>query len=161
MGWKYFFIAPGSSRQNLQRTIMARIDIEMTGKFVFETILEVRMADINTANHLGHDAFVSLMNEARVKFLAHLGVPMPGVEETGLIIADLAVSYKSQAFYQDRLRFEIGAGEFNKYGCDIFYRATNMKTGDLVGLAKTGIVFFDYSKNKVTNIPHSFVSHFV
>ena len=82
------------------------------------------------------------------------------LDETGLIIADLAVSYKSQAFYKDRLKFEIGAGEFNKYGCDIFYRVTNIKSGDLVVLAKTGVVFFDYSKNKVTHIPAAFISHF-
>jgi len=140
---------------------MARIEIEMIDNFVFVTELNVRMADINSANHLGHDAVVCLMNEARVQFLESLGFPIPGVEEKGLIIADLAVSYKSQAFYKDRLKFEIGAGDFNKYGCDIFYRVTNVKTGNLVVLAKTGVVFFDYSKNKVTNIPEAFVSHFI
>jgi len=140
---------------------MARIEIEMIDNFVFVTELKVRMTDINSANHLGHDAVVSLMNEARVQFLASLGFSMPGSEETGLIIADLAVSYKSQSFYKDRLKFEIGVGDFNKYGCDIFYRVTNAKTGDLVVLAKTGVVFFDYSKNKVTTIPEAFVSHFI
>jgi len=140
---------------------MARIEIEMIDNFVFVTELKVRMTDINLANHLGHDAFVSLMNEVRVQFLDYLGFPIPGVEEKGLIIADLAVSYKSQSFYKDRLKFEIGAGDFNKYGCDIFYRVTNTKTDDLVALAKTGVVFFDYSKNEVTNIPEAFVSHFI
>jgi len=140
---------------------MARIEIEMTGNFIFETELKVRMADINTANHLGHDAFVSLMNEARVQFLEYLGFYRPGVGKTGLIIADLSVSYKSQAFYKDRLKFEIGAAVINKYGCDIFYRVTNTKTDDLVVLAKTGVVFFDYSKNRVITIPEEFVSHFI
>ncbi len=139
---------------------MARIEIKMTDNFVFVTELEVRMTDINPANHVGHDAFVSLINEARVRFLEYLGFPGPGVGKKGLIIADLAVSYKEQSFYKNRLKFEIGAGDFNKYGCDLFYRVTNMKTGGLVLLAKTGIVFFDYSKNRVTNIPEAFVSHF-
>jgi len=137
---------------------MARIEIEMTDHFVFVTELEVRMTDINQANHVGHDAFVSLINEARVRFLESLDFPMAGVEEKGVIIADLAVSYKSQSFYKDRLKFEIGAGDFNKYGCDIFYRVTNLKTGDLVVLAKTGVVFFDYSKKKVAKIPEGFAS---
>ena len=140
---------------------MARIEIEMIDNFVFVTELEVRTTDINPANHVGHDAFVSLIHEARVRFLEYLGFPFAGVEKKGLLIADLSVSYKSQSFYKDRLKFEIGAGDFNKYGCDIFYRVTNIKTGDLVVLAKTGIVFFDYSKNKITNIPEAFVSHFM
>ena len=139
---------------------MARIEIEMIDKFVFVTELEVRMSDISLANHVGNDAFVSLINEARVRFMAHLGFPAPGGEKKGLILADLAVLYKSQAFYKDRLKFEIGAGDFNKYGCDIFYRVTNVNTGNLVVLAKTGVVFFNYAQNKVTPIPEAFVSHF-
>ncbi len=140
---------------------MARIEIEMTDNFVFVTELEVRMTDINPGNHVGHDAFVSLINEARVRFLEFLDFPVKGAGKKGLIIADLAVSYKAQSFYKDRLKFKIGAGDFNKHGCDIFYRVTNMKTGALVLLAKTGIVFFDYSKNRVTNIPEEFVSLFI
>ena len=140
---------------------MARIEIEMIEKFVFSTELDVRMSDINPANHVGHDAFVSLIHEARVRFLEHLGFPIIETDKKGFIIADLAVSYKSQSFYKDRLRFEIGAGDFNKYGCDICYRVTNVKTDNLVLLAKTGVVFFDYGKNKVANIPKNFVSHFI
>lgn len=140
---------------------MARIQIEMTDNFVFETELDVRMTDINMANHVGHDTFVSLINEARVQFFEYLGISAPDVEKTGIIIADIAVSYKSQSFYKDRLKFEIGAGDFNRYGCDIFYRITNSKTGDLVVLAKTGVVFFDYSRNKVTRIPEAFAAHFI
>jgi acyl-CoA thioester hydrolase len=139
---------------------MARTEIKMIDNFVFETKLEVRMTDINVANHLGHDTFVSLINEARVQFMESLGFPEPGTGKVGLIIADLEVSYKAQAFYKDKLKFEVGAGDFNKYGCDIFYRVTNIKTGDLVVLAKTGIVFFDYFKNRVTNIPEAFISNF-
>ncbi len=140
---------------------MARIEIEMIDNFVFETELEVRMTDISPANHVGHDAFVSLISEARVRFLDYLGLPILRVGKKGLIIADLAISYKSQSFYKDRLKFEIGAGEFNKYGCDIFYKVTNIKKCKLVVLAKTGVVFFDYSKNEVAHLPKAFVSHFM
>ncbi len=138
---------------------MACIEIEMTDNFIFATELEVRMLDINQANHVGHDTFVSLINEARVQFLDSLDFPETGIEKQSLIIADLAVSYKSQSYYKDRLKIEIGAGDFNKYGCDIFYRVTNIKTGDLVVLAKTGVVFFDYAKNRVAEIPEEFVFH--
>ena len=58
------------------------------------------------------------------------------------------------------LKFEIGAGEFNTYGCDLFYRVTNTKTGTLVVLAKTGIVFFDHVQKKLVKTPGAFSSHF-
>jgi len=35
------------------------------------------------------------------------------------------------------------------------------KTNDLILLAKTGIVFFDYAENKITTTPEVFSSHFL
>ena len=139
---------------------MARIEIKMVDGFVFETELTIRTTDLNFANHVGNDTFVSLMQEARTRFFMDLGYSDLDVEGKGTIIADLAVVYKSQSFYGERLKFELGAGDFNKYGCDIFYRVTNAENQKLVLEAKTGIIFFDYEKNKVTTIPAGFMSHF-
>ncbi len=140
---------------------MARVEIEMTEKFVFETQIKIRISDVNYAHHVGNDAFVTLINEVRVRFFRNFGFSEADIGGKALIISDLAVSYKSQSFYGDELKFEIGAGEFNKYGCDIFYRVTNIETGKLVILAKNGIVFFDYTNNKVTKIPNAFSSLFL
>ena len=142
------------------RIIMARIEIKMVDVFVFETELTIRTTDLNFANHVGNDNFVSLMQEARTRFFMDLGYSDLDVEGKGTIISDLAVVYKSQSFYGERLKFELGAGDFNKYGCDIFYRVTNAENQKLVLEAKTGIIFFDYEKNKVTTIPAGFMSHF-
>lgn len=137
---------------------MARIEIKMVDVFLFETELTVRTTDLNFGNHVGNDAFVSLMQEARTRFFMSLGYSDLDVEGKGTIITDLAVVYKSQSYYGERLKFELGAGDFNKYGCDIFYRATNAGNQKLVLEAKNGIVFFDYEKNKVSAIPKGFLA---
>lgn len=139
---------------------MARIEIKMVDVFLFETELTIRTTDINFANHVGNDTFISLMQEAKTRFFMDLGYSDLDVEGKGTIISDLAVVYKSQSYYGERLKFELGVGDFNKYGCDIFYRATNAENQKLVLEAKTGIIFFDYEKNKVTTIPEGFISHF-
>ena len=148
------------AKVRILRTIMARIKIKMVDVFLFETELTIRTTDLNFANHVGNDTFVSLMQEARTRFFMDLGYSDLDVEGKGTIISDLAVVYKSQSFYGERLKFELGAGDFNKYGCDIFYRVTNAENQKLVLEAKTGIIFFDYEKNKVTTIPAGFMSHF-
>lgn len=66
--------------------------------------------------------------------------------------------YKAQARYGDRLKIEMAAKEFNKYGCDIFYRVTRIPDTPLVLEAKTGIVFFDYLENKVIRMPEAFAA---
>ena len=135
---------------------MARVQLDMIKNFTFKTELSIRITDINYGNHVGHDSFISLLHEARLRFLHNIGFSEANIDGKALILSDLVVSYESQAFYGDKLLFEIGAGEFNKYGCDIFYRVSNKKSKKLVLLAKTGIVFFDYSENKITTMPGIF-----
>lgn len=138
---------------------MARIEIKMVDYLLFETELTIRTTDINLANHVGNDTFVSLMQEARTRFFMDLGYSGMDIEGMGIVISDLVVVYKSQSYYGERLKFELGAGDFNRYGCDIFYRVTNAENQKLVLEAKTGIVFFDYENNKVSTIPEGFMSN--
>lgn len=125
---------------------MARVEIKMIDRFLFETELTIRKKDINSANHVGNDTFVSLIQEARIRFFKHLGYMDLDIEGKGIVISDLVVVYKSQSYYGDRLRCEIGVCDFNKYGCDIFYQLSNSETNALVVQAKTGIVFLTIPK---------------
>lgn len=135
---------------------MARVRFELPDTYFFSTELDVRIQNINYAGHVGHDAFISLLHEARIRFFHHIGYTEADVEGCATIISDLAVVYKAQALHRDRLTCEIAAGEFNKYGCDIFYRMTHARNNTLILEAKTGIVFFNYLENKVTRMPRGF-----
>lgn len=128
----------------------------MPETYIFNTCLDVRVDDINNAAHLGHDRFIILLHEARVRFFASLGYTQMNVEGKGMVISDLSVIYQAQSFYGDVLKVEMGGDDLNKYGCDLFYRITNKATGQVILEAKTGIVFFDYDENKVCLIPQPF-----
>jgi acyl-CoA thioester hydrolase len=135
---------------------MARITLTLPDTFTYYTELTVRIQDINYGNHVGNDAFVSLLHEARIRYFTHLGYSETDIEGCAIVISDLAVVYKAQALHRDRLKCEIAAKEFNKYGCDIFYRVTHAQKNTLILEAKTGIVFFNYRENKVTRMPRAF-----
>ena len=135
---------------------MARITLTLPDTFAYFTELSVRIQDINYGNHVGNDAFVSLLHEARIRYFNYLGYSETDIEGCAIVISDLAVVYKAQARHKDRLKIEMSAGEFNKYGCDIYYRVTRMPDKALILEAKTGIVFFNYLENKVTRMPEKF-----
>ena len=46
---------------------MARIKLLMPEQKIFSTDIAVRITDINYGNHVGNDAFVRLIHEARVQ----------------------------------------------------------------------------------------------
>ncbi len=135
---------------------MARIELDVGKTFIFETEIPVRISDINYGCHVGNDAFISLIHESRIQFFNHLGYTETDIEGKSLVISDLAVIYKSQAFYGDMLKFEVNVADFNNNGSDLRILCKNSKTGVLVLKAKTGVVFFDYTRKKVASVPEKF-----
>ncbi|HEX4856609.1 MAG TPA: thioesterase family protein [Limnobacter sp.] len=133
---------------------MARIQLEFPdNQFIFDTLLTVRITDINAGNHLANDSMISMISEARARFLHHMGVPELSEDRTGIIVTDLATVYKSEAHARDQLLFSVGVMDFNRYGCDIIFRITRPADRKLIALAKSGFVFFNYSHGKVVPMP--------
>lgn len=132
---------------------MARVKIALPPFFSFTTQLPVRITDLNYGAHLGNDALLSLLHEARVQFLAHLGTAeFNAATQLGFIMADVAIEYKAEAFYGDVLHFEVGANDLSKYGFDIVYQIKN-QAGREVARAKTGMLAFDYNTRKLRVLP--------
>lgn len=139
---------------------MARVKLELAETFCFTTELDVRVTEINYGNHVGNDRMVSLLHEARLRFLRSMGFGEFNIGGIGLMVSDLVVVFKAESFVGDVLRFELGVTDFNKYGCDIIYRVSNADDGKLVTEAKTGIVFFDYDERKIAQVPKVFLDQF-
>ena len=136
---------------------MARIKLELPETFPFRTELTVRITDLNYGGHLGNADTLVLIHEARVRFLKSVGYSEIDVEGYGTIMLDSVILYKSQAFAGEILVVEVAAGDFNRIGCDIFYRLTNKETGVVVATAKTGISVFDYESQKRVSPPAAFI----
>ena len=139
---------------------MARVNLDLPDCFTFNTELDVRVTEINYGNHVGNDRMVSLLHEARLRFLRKMGFGEFNIGGVGIMVTDLIVSFKAESFVGDVLNFEVGVTEFNKYGCDFIYRVSNVDDGRLVTEAKTGIVFFDYDERKIARIPRVFLEYF-
>jgi acyl-CoA thioesterase FadM len=140
---------------------MARLKLEFADElFCFSTQLTVRVTDINAANHLGNDSMISMISEARARFLYENGMPEVDAEGTGIIVTDLATMYRAEAHARDVLVFEVGVMDFNKYGGDIIFRITRPKDRTLVAMAKYGFVFFNYKRGEVVPMPEEFRAKF-
>ena len=135
---------------------MARIKLDLPETFDFATELPVRITDINYGQHLGNDALLALLHEARVRFLQSRGLSEVDVGGCGLIMVDAVLVYKAQAAYGAVLTIEIAAQDLDKLGCDFVYRVTNKATGGEVARAKTGVICFDYAAGKPVRCPERF-----
>ena len=120
----------------------------------------MKIADVNAGGHLGNDSLLSLIHEARVRFLKKLGYSEMDVEGFGILMVDSVIVYKSEVFHGEVLRLEVTVDDITRCGCDFLYKITRKETGKKAAEAKTGIVFFDYTKKKVVEVPEKFKSIF-
>lgn len=137
---------------------MPRIKIELPEKFIFSTEIPIYIGHINYGHHLDNALMLSLVSEARVRFFKSLGYTELDVEGVGIVVADVAAQYRSEAFHGETMRVEMAADDFNKYGCDLVWRMSDLATGREVARGKHGILFFDYSARKATSAPAAFIA---
>jgi acyl-CoA thioester hydrolase len=135
---------------------MPRIKIEIPKNFMFNTEIPVRITDINYGGHLGNDSLLSIIHEARLRFLKHLGYSESNIEGVGIIMIDAGIQYKSESFYGDELIIEVAVTDFTGIGCDFVFRLINKNSDKEIATAKTGIVFFNYEKRKTAAVPSAF-----
>lgn len=134
---------------------MARIKIDVPGKASFSVTLPVRISDINYGNHLGYDAMVNLIHEARILWLKEGNYSELKIENYSLIMADLAVEYKAEGFHGDALTIDLSIGEVGRANFDLYFTIKN-QNDTLIAKAKTGMVCFDYTTKKVVSLPENF-----
>ena len=137
---------------------MPRIKIDLPERFSFSTEIPIYINHINYGNHLDNSALISLVSEARVRFFKALGYTELDVEGCGIVVADVAAQYKSEAFPGEVLVFEMAADDFNKYGCDLVWRISDKASGREVARGKTGVMFFDYTARKAALVPPAFAA---
>ena len=139
---------------------MGRIKIDFPEVVLFSTEMPIRISDINYGGHLGNDAVLAIVHEARLRALKEKGFSELDVGGTGLIMADAAVVYRSEAFHGETLVVDVALVELSKYGFDFVYRLRDKATARDVAFAKTGMVFFDYSLKRISKTPDAFKTAF-
>lgn len=131
---------------------MARIKLNLPS-FSFFASIPVRITDVNYGKHLGNDAVLSLIHEARMQYLQQAGFTELEFAGVGLIMSDAAIEFKAEAFYGDVLKIYVAATDFSKIGFDLYYKLVKTEDETLVAQAKTGMICFDYAQRKIAAVP--------
>ena len=135
---------------------MNRVKVTLPTVFHFSTVLTMRISDLNYAGHVGNDSFLSLLHEARERFLRSHGYAELDIAGIGLIMTDAAIEYKKELNHGDTLRISVAAEGFDKLGFDVFYLLELVNGNEVIavaGKAKTGMMCYDYTLKKKMSVP--------
>ena len=136
---------------------MSRIKLKEQPSYEFTFQLQVRITDINIANHLGHVELIGMLHEARHQFFTRLGFSELnlGEENVGIVIVDLVTNYLQEVFAGEIIDVDLRLDELKERSFRIYYR---MRRGsDIISLAETGISPFIYGGSKPVAVPEKFV----
>lgn len=133
---------------------MARVQLELPEQVQYRVRLSVRITDINYGGHLGNQALLGMLHEARVQLLNSFGLrELDHHGGVSLIMTDSVIIYRGEAFAGEELEIAMSVGDFNKYGFDVFYAVHEVSSGREIARAKTGMLCFDYQARRVLSMP--------
>ena len=136
---------------------MPRIKLVEQEGYEFRSSIQVRPQDVNYSGHVGNDNLISLVGAARAQLFHSLGLSELdlGDRQTGIIITDLIVNYKAEAFMFDELLVETHLDEFAEKGFRMFHRIR--KDSKLIALVETGFVTYNYAAKTAAPVPELFL----
>jgi acyl-CoA thioester hydrolase len=136
---------------------MPRIRLKELLSYEFQYTTRLEPRDINYGGHLANDALVSLADTARADAFHSLGLQEInlGDGQTGIIMSDLVVNFRAEAFMFDEIVIDTHIGELSRNSFRFFHRVAK---GDIVvALVETDLQAFNYIAGKVAPVPGTFL----
>lgn len=135
---------------------MQRVKFKIEGNPFFTWNSDLHVEHMNYGNHLANDKVLTLCHEARVRWLRSRDHSELDIYGKGLIQSDAMIMYRSQGFIGDNISVELYMGDFNSKAFDLYYKISNTDTKTEIARVKTGMLFFDYETNSITNAHEDF-----
>lgn len=115
--------------------------------------LTVRVTDMNYGRHLGHDAVVSLLHEARVQAFATLDLVEWDMQGYPSIVADLAVQYQHEARWPEALVIETAVPDPQGKALTIYQRVRKVAPDTIVATARVNQLLLDPQTGRPAAVP--------
>src|SRR3954447_4893282 len=144
----------------------SRIDVpadgrDIEGDFAHRHLVEVRLADTDAMGHVNNANYLTYVEIARVAYYEQVtGNALPigthGAEE-GMILAEIRMTYRSPAFYGERLTVETRVERIGRTSFGMAHRITAPQSrygpARLVAVADSTLVSYDYSDEHPIPVP--------
>ncbi|MDR5866586.1 acyl-CoA thioesterase [Halomonas koreensis] len=117
--------------------------------------LTVRVTDMNYGRHLGHDALVSLLHEARIQALAALGLAEGDMGGYPSVAADLAVQYQAEARWPEALVADTAIPAPGRKAITVYHRLRREADAAVVATARLNLMLVDPASGRPVAIPEA------
>jgi acyl-CoA thioester hydrolase len=139
---------------------LARIKVIVRGTNVYQYKGQLRVSDMNYGNHLGNDKVLSLFHECRLSWMKTINYDELNFYGKALIQHDALINYKSEGLYGDLFNIKLYIDDIDSKSFDFYYQIINITSDQDMAIGKTGMTFYDYDLQKITDAPIPFIEKF-
>ena len=133
---------------------MERVKLDFPAEAVIHRHpLTVRVTDMNYGRHLGHDAIVSLLHEARIQAFAALDLPEWDMHGHPSVVADLAIQYHREARWPDALLIDTAVPEPQGKALIIYQRIYQADSEQVVATSRVNQLLIDLATGRPVAVP--------
>ena len=134
---------------------------DIPGDFAHRHAVEVRLSDTDAMGHVNNARYLTYVEIARVGYYERVtGNPLPvgahGAEE-GMILAEIRMTYRSQAFYGETLTVETRVERLGRSSFRMVHRITAPESrygpARLIAVADSVVVSYDYQQDRPIPVP--------
>ena len=121
--------------------------------FRFSHPIEVRYADLDPQRHVNNAAIFTYFEQARAKYLEHLGLWAGGdFDDLGIIVAEASAAYKAPIAYGDRVEVDAAVTRLGTKSLVLEYLVHD-PDGRIFATGRTVLVTYDYRRGVSIPIP--------
>ena len=129
---------------------------------MFSTEILVTIDQVNYAGHVGVDAYLAIVHEARMRWLKlHDLSELNLGDNISYVITKASMRYKAQSFYGDILIVECTCGNLQKRTVDFYYKVIKRDSGRIAVIGETTHAFMDPKSGRITSPPKEFVDKLI
>ena len=117
--------------------------------------LEVEFRHLDPMGHVNNAVFFTYMESARVRYFTKFFDAGSSPLDMPLILAEASCTYKSPAYFGEKLVVGVGITEFGRRSFRMAYRIDGDKNR-LIARGYTIVVMYDYSVGRSIAVPEHF-----
>lgn len=134
-----------------------------SSKNIFKTTIPVLVNHLNYGNHLGYDSILSILQEARIRWLKSIDKNASEINiqnNIGWLVKKVELDILSEAFHGDLLRVSLFVDEYQKSHFTMRYDVENTTRKNKLCESKTQQVCYNFTTGKVSRIPEILINTF-
>lgn len=122
--------------------------------YPFVTWESVRFRDLDVLGHVNNAVYATYFETARIAY--YQALTHTSLEQLGMILADLTISYKAPAHFGDELAIGVRIPSFGTKSFVMEYALARVQDDALLATCRTVLVAFDYRAGHSVPVPEAF-----